>query len=673
MNFLYPLLLIAGIAIVAPIVIHLFNFKKYKKVFFPDIRFLKELQEQTHKSSRLKHLLILLCRIFAFLFLAFAFAQPFFSKDKDKISQIPKAISIYIDNSFSMGIEKNGISLLDLAKAKTKSLIQKMGDADAVQILTNDFSFSENKFMPKEEALRLLSTINITPKIKTPINIIEKQKQLLSTEGAFQKQIVYISDFQKSGFPLDTKTDDSIKKYFVAVETNSLGNISLDSAYFEENMIALNQENKLLVRVKNNGDEEMNTTLNLNVNNQLKNVSNISLKPNETKIEEVKFVPSQAGTQKIELYLNDYPLTYDDTFYIAAKVNASFSVLILNQNNANPYLNSVFKPNNQFKVDYFQIGNLNKNLLANYSLIILNNITSINEDINNSFIQYLNNGGSILCFAPIQNQTNSINTFLNKSAACFYENYDTSKLQVSSFAKSNEIFRDIFEKIPENIDLPIVFKRFSIHTNAMSSEQKLFSFSNGESFLSLFQVGNGKLYVCGSSAESYASTFPKSYWFLPLIYKMTFNTNSDAMNILTLNKNPNLIIQNTKTSDKTIYHLTQNQFDAVPEQRAMGNKIVININNAISKAGFYTLRLPDAQDTTSIAVNYDRSESALSYWKTDELKKTTKFKNAEWIQDKDDIADSVFILQQGMPLWKVCIILALLFLLTEIALIRLWK
>ena len=72
---------------------------------FPDIRFLKELQEQTQKQSQLKHLLILASRILAILALVAAFAQPFFSKDADKVQQGPKAISIYIDNSFSMGIE----------------------------------------------------------------------------------------------------------------------------------------------------------------------------------------------------------------------------------------------------------------------------------------------------------------------------------------------------------------------------------------------------------------------------------------------------------------------------------------------------------------------------------------------------------------------------------------
>ena len=137
MNFLYPLFLIAASAIAIPIIIHLFNFKKYKKVFFPDIRFLRELHEQTQKKAKLKHILILISRILALLFLVFAFAQPFLSKDKDNMNQAPKAMSIYVDNSFSMGIEKNALSMLVIAKGKAAEIIASCKDNDNIQILVS--------------------------------------------------------------------------------------------------------------------------------------------------------------------------------------------------------------------------------------------------------------------------------------------------------------------------------------------------------------------------------------------------------------------------------------------------------------------------------------------------------------------------------------------------------
>ncbi len=233
MNFLYPLFTIAGLAVAIPILIHLFNFRRYKKVFFPDIRFLKELQEQTQKQSQLKHLLILASRILAILALVFAFAQPFLSKNKEQLGSGPKAVSMYIDNSFSMGIENNSLSLLDIAKGKAKEIIQGFTANDQVQLLTNDFAYNENRFLSKDEALRQLGTITLSPRNRTAGVILEKQKQLLLTEPGAKQQLIYLSDFQKNSFPFNLEVSDSIKKYFIPVRTNQINNLSIDTAYFE--------------------------------------------------------------------------------------------------------------------------------------------------------------------------------------------------------------------------------------------------------------------------------------------------------------------------------------------------------------------------------------------------------------------------------------------------------
>jgi hypothetical protein len=672
-NFLYPLFLVAALAIAIPIIIHLFNFRKYKKVYFPDIRFLKEIQEQTQKSSQLKHLLILLSRILAVLSLVFAFAQPFFTKDADKVTQGPKAISIYIDNSYSMGVETNSLSLLDLAKGKAKQIIETSAINDQFQLLTNDFGYNENRFLSKNEALQQLSTIQLSPKSKLAATILEKQKQLLATEPGFKKQLIYISDFQQSSFPKDISTTDSLKKFFVAVNASATNNLSIDTVYFETPSLQLNEPNAMVVKIKNNGTEEVNTSVTLMVNNQLKSVINTTIKAGELKSEPLTFTTATAGVQKMQVFLNDYPVNFDDTFYVAGKVNSNFSVLILNQANANAFLSSVFKPGTQFRVDNNNIQTIKPELLKNYSLVVVNGATGITPQLSEALNQYVTSGGSMLVFPPQNGSLQDINALMNKTAGINYLRVDTAKAYITNYNKSHEIFRDIFVKTPENIDLPIVYKHYLISSAALSSQQKLFSFSNGDAFLSATKVGNGKLYFCTSSAEITWSNFPKSYWFLPILYKMAYSNAINSINALTLGKNATLNIENTKVTDKIVYHVGGNGYDAIPEQRTAGNNVQINVNNAVRQAGLYGVFLPDTKDTVFTGINYDRVESNLNYWSMADLKNSTKLRNAEWLNDKIDVAAGINELQHGMPLWKVCIILALLFLLTEILLIRFMK
>lgn len=675
-SFLYPWFLLASLAVAVPIIIHLFNFRRYKKVFFPDVRFLKELQEQTQKHSQLKHLLILLCRILAILAIVFAFAQPFFNGDKDKMVQGSKHVSLYLDNSFSMGVERNALSMLDMAKGKAKEIIETYHNNDQFQILTNDFAYNENRFLSKEEALRQLSTIQLTPLSRKAEVILEKQKQLLQTTSSNNKQIIFISDFQKNNFNNQLNSEDDIRKYFVSLKASGINNVTLDSAWFETPSLLLNEPNVMNVRLKNNGEEEVNTSITVMVNGQPKSATQVALKPLETRNELVNFSTSVAGTQRIKLFLQDSPVQFDDTFFVSGKVHSNYSVLILNQQNANPYLSSVFKPNAQFRMDNYNIQSLNTDVLKNYTLVVLNNVTAIPEKISKALEDFAQSGGAILIFAPQQNNTTGINDFLNKTIGAQFMQYDTAKTQVTDYNKNHNLFKDLFVKTPDNVELPVAFKHFVISKTAMTSEQKLFNFSNGDAFLSDFIHGNGHLYICASAAELTATNFPRSYWFLPLLYKMAYSNAASKIYAVTLGKNAKVEIPNATTQttgDKIIYHMGGNGLDAIPEQRSMNNMMQLYLNKGISQAGLYDVYAEGGKDTTCVGVNFDRSESKMDFWKLNELKEIKGLKNAQWLDGEWNVAGEINELHHGMPLWKLCIILALSFLLLETLLIRFMK
>ena len=118
MQFLYPGFLFALSLISIPIIIHLFNFRRFKKIYFTNVKFLKEIKEETSSQSKLKHFLVLLSRILAVLFLVFAFAQPYFPAEDKKIVSGENAVSVYVDNSFSMESVTREGTLLDESKKK---------------------------------------------------------------------------------------------------------------------------------------------------------------------------------------------------------------------------------------------------------------------------------------------------------------------------------------------------------------------------------------------------------------------------------------------------------------------------------------------------------------------------------------------------------------------------
>ncbi len=139
MKFVHPEILWGLLALSIPIIVHLFNFRKFKRVLFPNIEFLREIKQETHNKSKLKHLLILAARCLAIAAIVFAFAQPFIPLQGSTAKPGGAAVSIYMDNSFSMeGQGKDG-RLLDLAKNKALEIVNSFSPTDKFQLLTADF------------------------------------------------------------------------------------------------------------------------------------------------------------------------------------------------------------------------------------------------------------------------------------------------------------------------------------------------------------------------------------------------------------------------------------------------------------------------------------------------------------------------------------------------------
>src|SRR5437868_3652994 len=159
MQFVYPGFLFALSALSIPIIIHLFNFRRFRRILFTNVRFLQEIKQDTRSRSRLKHLLILLCRLLAVTFLVLAFAQPLIPAGKNAIVGGVKHVSIYIDNSYSMdAVGKNG-SLVETAKKKAREIANAYQPADKFQLLTTDFEARHQRVLNREEFLEMVDEV----------------------------------------------------------------------------------------------------------------------------------------------------------------------------------------------------------------------------------------------------------------------------------------------------------------------------------------------------------------------------------------------------------------------------------------------------------------------------------------------------------------------------------
>ena len=139
MHFKQPEILYFLFLLIVPILVHLFQLRRFKKEYFTNVRFLKILSIQTRKSSKIKKWLLLACRLLLLTCIILAFAQPFFeSKDSKNANN---EMYIILDNSFSMQAKgKKG----ELLKRAIQELLEETPENANFSLLTNAASSSSN-------------------------------------------------------------------------------------------------------------------------------------------------------------------------------------------------------------------------------------------------------------------------------------------------------------------------------------------------------------------------------------------------------------------------------------------------------------------------------------------------------------------------------------------------
>ena len=193
MQFLFPFFLWGLLGLSIPVIIHLFHFRRFKKVYFSNVRLLQSIKEEKQNRSKVKKRLILAMRLLAFAALVFAFSQPFIPSGKMSNKGI-KHISIFVDNSFSMqGITRDA-PMLEIAKERARDIILGFGREDKFYLINNASSSWNNRFLAREDALDLIEEIQVSPSVQPLQLILEKQKQALfndKAQNAFIYQISY--------------------------------------------------------------------------------------------------------------------------------------------------------------------------------------------------------------------------------------------------------------------------------------------------------------------------------------------------------------------------------------------------------------------------------------------------------------------------------------------------
>jgi uncharacterized protein (DUF983 family) len=678
MQFVYPAFLWASLLVALPIVIHLFNFQRAKKVYFTNIAFLKEIKSVSSAQNKLRHLLVLLMRCLAVLALVFAFAQPYLPANQALTNNLhSNHVSIYTDNSFSMQAEKGNKKLLDLSLQYTDQIVKIFPKNAVFQLLNNNFEESMNYFAEKKKVEEAIYKITYSPASRQLKNVYERQQKALQTHSNSQKNYIFwISDFQKNMFQqFATQALDSNNVfYLVPQQAETASNIYIDSVWLENPFIKVGENNTLFAKINNVGTVAVRErAAKLFIDGKQVSNGTINAEENSHAILKMNFAVQAAGAKHCKISIEDSPILFDNDFFFTLTVAPTIRLVHIWEKEEK-FIQQVYSQESFFNLQSFNVQAIDYNVLQNANLVILQDLPQIDEALGAALQKFLANGGNLVLFPHENFDALSYTNLLGTTA----QHANKEKYQLLPPDSKNPFYANIFEKVSAQMNMPLALQSLVLNM----SGQTLLKFKDETPFLKIISNDRKKLFVFASPLNKNASELGKHALFVPLMYKIALQAHDRKTEKLAYYFDENraeIAINDSSLNKNDIFKILNQASKAefIPIQRITDNKVLIEIPKATIQAGNYQIiRKADNKDCGAIALNYSKTESNFSAYTSQELKALFKHKTNVQVFEKTEIESFATSFQEkniAKPLWFHCIVAVLVCLLAEILLLRFFK
>lgn len=638
MQFKYPEILYALFLLLIPIFIHLFQLRRFQKIDFTNVAFLKKVILQTRKSSVIKKWLTLIMRLFALACLIIAFAQPFKAKDTESRDQ---EVVLYIDNSFSTQAKGSKGSLLE---SSVQDLYQGIS-AENLSWFTNN---SESRNASKDDFKNEILTIRPTSSELSPNEVLLKANQFFSKRKDIQKKLLYISDFRTNeSFP---EIPQDLEVEIVPLKPVVFSNIAIDSAFIKSKS-ATTAELQVIISAQGETPEEIPVSLFENEELVAKTGVKLQKNSNETIIFDLDISNGFLG----KLALTEPHITFDNTLYFSINKTNKINVLAINESDSN-FLNRLFDVEN-FNLQQSAFNQLEYSRIPEQNLIILNQLREIPGSLATALKSYIENHGSLLIIPSPECDITSYNSFLSQTRLGLLTAKAEEEKKITRISFSHPVFEDVFEKEVQNFQYPKVNSFYDIQTNATPVLQ----FEDGKPFL----LQSQSIYLFTAALDSKNSNFRNSPLIVPTLYSMGLQSLPLPDLYFNIGEQNTFAVPVQMGSDE-ILSLSKEEESFIPLQQTKSNYVEIITADLPEISGNYQVLKKD-QFVQYVSYNYQREQGKLNYANPNSWEGAVVHKNVS------DLLFEISNENSTHGFWKWFAIFAFVFLIAEMAILKFLK
>ncbi len=626
MKFHNPEILYALLLLSIPFIVHLFKFRRFKKVWFPNVSFLFLIERESRRSRKLKKYLVLFLRTMAFLFVILAFAKPYFPSKINASSDL----HIVFDASPSV-----------LYSEENKTIRQELLSA-LQSVLTDEKTYyfhdrNETYFFTGREIVEHLQKSPVSPYVFNHSEYLND----LSKQDSIPKTVYYFTDSQfLTNRDLDLIRRDSLSEYHFFIQKPDFpSNAYVDTLFMTgKDLYSIGLD----VVVKSKG-RSFKLAVELVVKG--KTLFKKDLEVTGDFSDTIHFeIPKKYGVHFGEVRLKgEQKAGFDNVLYFVLPRPLSYRVLIAGKEIPS-YLKSLFAED-FVQAEMYKPEKIPWERINEFDLTVF---YGWEPYYNWNLIQKYAQTKPVV-FIPDFTENDGF----------FYERFftnepalDTIKRNVDHINYSSRFFQDVFQKKERQFHAPFSRKYYRMIPNG----EVLLSMTGGVPFF----VRKGNVYFFTSALHLPESNFYLSPLIVPAFYKplMKKQNLSSLYNYFPAHGFVDLDIPIMEKPIKI-----QNQKHSfIPYMERKDGKTRVFLENHLTEPGIYFV-LSDQDTVDILAFNYDRRESQLDY--ASNLHSTGRI---HVIHSKSELESD----QEKSPnkLQRILFLLALLFVLLEMIVLR---
>ncbi len=706
MSFLNPALLMGAFALAIPIIVHLLNRRRFKRIKWAAMRFLEVSLERNQRRMKVEDWILLLLRLAIVALIVLALSRPASSWIKSTGLGSTVAASIIVDSSASMQrIDQDStLTRFQIAKNTAMKALDSIpkGSSSSVLFAANSQGLGIKE--PSHDKKRITNTINdakssdrgsdLFPAIQASINS-------LNNSPSTQRELIIITDGESSAWKQFesisralNENKENIKTTIALVGNAPDENIAITSLSQKTPIVSVGQPMRLSVGVTNFGELEINDLslqISINENNSGLPINIESIKPNEEKIITTFVEIDSPGYLRINAEINHKDSKpVDNSRQIVIRAIEKIKTLLIDGEPGRSitesetfFLQNALIPVPEELVESFfistdkvNLGSINDVEIDDYDVIFLANVPDFSEEIITKINNFVKGGGGLVVFPGDNINTSFYNQELHEKINLLPASYgkiipeegSTNSLSLQASGYNHPLVELWNDPGAGTLGDVKTVKAIELVLNDETNGNVAVQYSSGAAAVIEADVGLGKVYQFSSSADTEWNDLPVKAAFLPIIHRVVGSVISrmdSGLNIQVGETFVRNVPQSWINKEATIAHSKSETASFISAEK---NNQGANIQfEEVNTSGIYDLKLTEPFELIQFSATSDPKESnpeKLSEPQIERLKELSS--NFIEAPSLDDITSALNRKRNGAEIWPLLLLTALLLTLLEL-------